>query len=440
MSFTFNWVSTPGQNNNFVNGSINSGRARAFLDDGQVDPFDSPLYICIPPITFLGGNAGAATLFDFAKLIATCGPSVTVSESANDYRGNRIQTGGQLTIDGNPCGNYEFNVLPSGTNLTQGPIATLFSDTNDVSTWIVCKGNLSIDTDATLIPTVAPEYTRPSMEGYTHPPDPNAKRRLFMVIYVKGQLIFALNSKISMSACGGNSSSTGANIASFNIPIANNLYYGEEETRNPTIQSIGGVGGVGVLDAPGNPGQSAAPVDGSTLSTGGGGGGSGVGGDEVQHTSGAGGNGSPFSGGAGGGSATKFGGGGTSATNGSSLGGAGGNGSTFSASGYPFGGTGNPAGTGDLGNNGYNGTGGVLIIITEGGFAYEDATIDANGVDGNGFSTDGGGASGGGIVAIIQPTALDNPPTISVAGGGGQTNACGIGGEGQTAKYGINPY
>jgi hypothetical protein len=43
-----------------------------------VEPFDSPLYICIPPTTFHGGK--------------------------------RI-CGGALRINDNPCGNYEFNQM-----------------------------------------------------------------------------------------------------------------------------------------------------------------------------------------------------------------------------------------------------------------------------------------------------------------------------------------
>jgi len=436
MAFTFRWVPTPGQNNNFVNGSVNGGKARAIRDDGQVDPFDSPLYICIPPITFIGGNAGAATLYDFAKLIRTCGPNVTVSNSATDYRGNRIQTGGALTINGNPCGNYEFNVIPT-TTLTQTTIATLFSNNDDISTWIVCKGNLNIDAYATLIPTINPNYTPPS--GYSFPPDENAKRRLFMVIYVTGTLIFGLNSTISMSACGGNSSSTGANIASFNIPIANNLYYSGLGGTNPTIQSTGGIGGASVSNtSPGNSGASGIESpDGSTLSTGGGGSGSCINGDQPEYYSGSGGNGSPFSGGAGGGSSTKFSGEGTSATDGSSLGGAGGNASTEGAGSFPYAGTGNPGGAGAF-SPGLTGTGGVLIIIAEGGISSNDGgTVAANGVDGNQDSPDGGGASGGGIIAIIQGSSSGSLPN-NISKKGGAATAGGPGGDGQFYNYGIN--
>ena len=426
MSFTFNWVSTPGQNNNFVNGSINSGRARAFLDDGNVDPFDSPLYICIPPITFAGGNGSAATLLDFARLLGTCAlPRSTVANPARNYNGNIIPTGGALTINGNPCGNYEFNILPGGTTLTQATVATLFSSTEDISTWIVVQGNLTIPTATVLIPTVNPTYTLPS--GGTTLPDPNAKRRLFMVVYAKGNLTLAdSSSAISMTACGGNSSSTGANIASFNIPIASNVYYFSTGGITPTIQSVGSAGGAAVSSSNGNPGSN-VPIspDGSQLYTAGGGSGNQA--PAGANLSGAGGSGSPFSGGAGGGSATKN----NGATAGSSLGGAGGNGTIGGV-----GGTGNPGGTGGAAS-GNSGTGGVVIVICEGSMTSTGGTVRANGVDSLQNSGQEGGASGGGIAVLIESSSTATFPA-STATGGQRQSAGGAGASGSTYNYGIN--
>lgn len=423
MSFTFNWVSTPGQNNSFVNGSINSGRARAFLDDGKVDPFDSPLYICIPPITFLGGNSGAATLLDFARIIATCGVFTRVQNPGLNYRGNKIG-GGNFTLNGNPCGTYEFNVLPGGTTLTQANIATLFSDTNDVSTWIVCKGNLTIPTSTVLTPTVNPTYTLPATDTS---PDPDAKRRLFMVVYVTGNLTFTdSQSIISMNGRGGNTSATGANIGTFNIPIATNIYMGT--SVSPVIQSVGATGGAGVNNANGNPGADASfSIDGSVLYTGGGGSGNQT--AAGPFNSGAGGSGSAFSGGAGGGSAVRSGG----VTNGSSLGGAGGNG----GSGDTTGGTGNPGGTGGLAT-GNAGTGGILIVIAEGNFVTDglSTNIVACGVDSATSGGNTGGASGGGIAVLIQSTGTNPYPESRVFGGAGGDG--GSGGSGNFYNYGIN--
>jgi hypothetical protein len=432
MAFTFRWVPTPGQDNNFVNGG---GKARALVDNTQQNPFDSPLYICIPPITFAGGNGTAATLLDFARLIATCGVSSRVQQPGLNYNGNRINTGGALTINGNPCGNYEFNVLPGGTTLNQASVATLFSSTEDISTWIIAKGDLTISAATVLIPTVNPSYTSPS-SSYEYPPDPNAKRKLFMVVYAKGNLLFEdPTSLISMSACGGNSSSTGANIASFNIPIASNLYYytgtpPATSGKNPTIQSVGAAGGAAVTGANGITGDNASFGDSNQLYTGGGGSGAQTAGTSF---SGAGGSGSPFSGGTGGGGASK--GGVPAATAGSSLGGAGGN----SSGGNNNGGTGNTGGSGSgSGVSGLTGTGGILIVITEGFIAVNSASVKANGVNAVSNGGPGGGASGGGIIAAIQSSSSGSFPNSSVNGGYASGSTGGKGGNGTSYNYGIN--
>ena len=430
MSFTFRWVPTPGQNNSFVNESVNGGgRARAIRDDGQLDPFDSPLYICIPPITFLGGNASAANIYDFAKLLATCGPTSTITNPGIDYRGHRINTGGTITLNGNAFGNYEFNILPT-TVLNQATVATLFSTTEDISTFIVVKGNLTIDGNTTLKPNVNPSYSPPATNTS---PDPDAKRRLFMVVYVTGNLTFAnVSSVISMTACGGNSSPQGANIGFDPLPVASNVYYynGASSSQiNLQIQYLGGAGGAGVTSSEGNQGSGGSlGGDGSTISTGGGGSGNQTTGGEA--VSGAGGNGSAFSGGAGGGSSREN----SGATDGSSFGGAGGSGAPAGEDGGTIGGTGNPGGSGTS-LSGNTGTGGVLIVICEGNLG--SGRLRANGVDGatNGAGQ-GGGASGGGIVVVIQPSSTASMGTTSVVGGSASPG--GSGGAGNAVNYGIS--
>lgn len=423
MAFTFNWVSTPGQNNSFVNQSINGGRATATVDNGQLDPFDSPLYICIPPTTFQGGNAGAATLFDFARLIATCGPTTTVQNPGTNYNGNRLSTGGTFTLNGNACGNYEYNVLSGGTTLNQATVATLFSSTLDISTWIICKGDLTIPASVVLIPNVNPSYSAPAT---TTSPDPYAKRRLFMVVYVTGNLsISDTSSAISMTGCGGNTSATGANIGTFNIPIATNIYY--SGLVSPIIQNVGAAGGAAVTSANGNPGDNASTsVDASALYTGGGG--SGNQNPAGANYSGAGGSGSAFSGGAGGGSASRN----TGATAGSSLGGVGGSGSSGANS---VGGTGNPGGTGGIAS-GSTGTGGVLVVICEGTISSGGGTLRANGINSVISGSQEGGAAGGGIVAVIKSSSTTFT-AVEVAGGN-RTNVGGPGGNGNSFTYGIN--
>jgi len=421
MAFTFNWVSTPGQNNNFVNGSINGGRARATLDDGQLDPFDSPLYICIPPTTFQGGNSGADTLFDFARTIGTSGLITTVANPAINYNGNRVSTGGTFTLNGNACGRYEYNVLPGGTTLSQATVATLFSSTLDISTWIIVQGDLTIPSSVVLIPNVNPTYSAPAT---TTSPDSNAKRRLFMVVYVKGNLSMAdSSSAISMTACGGNTSATGTNIGTFNIPIATNVYY--SGLVSPVIQSVGAAGGAAVTSTNGNPGGNATnSFDGSALYTGGGGSGNQAPGG--ANFSGAGGAGSAFSGGAGGGAASRN----NGATAGSSLGGVGGTGTNGAV-----GGTGNPGGTG--GNaSGNSGTGGILVVICEGTITTGGGTMRANGVNSVISGSQEGGASGAGIVAVIKSTS-SSFGAYEVAGGA-RNSYGGSGGNGISYTYGIN--
>jgi len=428
MAYTFSWVPTPGQNNSFV--TNNNGTGRAIMNSEQY-PFNSPLYICIPPITFQGGDTGAATLYDFARTITTCGLTTTVQNPAINFNGNRLPTGGAFTLNGNPCGRYEYNVLAGGTTLTQAMVATLFSSSLDISTWIVVRGNLTIGSGVTLIPNVNPSYTAPAT---VTSPDPDAKRRLFMVVYVTGTLAFAdATSIISMTACGGNSSPTGANIGSFDVPIASSVYTVTGVGTNivsPVISSSGGIGGAGVNNQAGNNGNSfVEDAFNIECGTGGGGGGSAVG---QNNFSGTGGTGSCFSGGSGGGSTTEY----AGATAGSSEGGAGGTGAPYSdAYGDTVGGTGNPGGTGS-GTNGFNGTGGVVVVITEGAFDT-GGNIKANGVNGEDNAVVGGGASGGGIIVLIQSSSSNNNiPTREFVGGSGGYG--GNGGAGESKKYGIN--
>jgi hypothetical protein len=419
MAYTFRWVPTTGQSNSFVENN-NTGKGYLIVDQTQQNPFDSPLYICVPPISFAGGNGGGATLYDFARTLATCGVYSTVANPGTNYNGNKIPTGGAFTLNGTPCGNYEFNILPGGTTLTQATVANLFSSTQDISTWIICKGNLTVPASVVLIPNVNPSYLSPATETS---PDSNAKRRLFMVIYVTGNLTLAdSTSIISMTACGGNTSATGTNIGTFNIPIASNLYYLSTPGITPTIQASGSAGGSGASGTNGNSGVApSVSADGSQLQTAGGG--SGFSGGA---TSGAGGTGSAFSSGTGGGSVNKT----SGATSGSSLGGAGGDGASGGT-----GGTGNPGGTG-AGASGNSGTGGVLIIISEGTIS-SSGTLKACGIDAVNNAGQEGGSSGGGIVALIQSSSTATSPSVRTVGGS-TTGAGGKGAAGTTYKYGIN--
>jgi hypothetical protein len=414
MAYTFSWVPTTGQNNSFVQNN-NTGKGYAVVQTQQ-NPFNSPLYICVPPTTFQGGDAGAASLYDFAMLLATTGQTFTVANPAINYNGKRLG-GGRLTINGNPCGNYEYNILPT-TTLIQTSVATLFSSTNDISSWIVCKGNLTLDAGITLIPTVTTGYSQNSPTATA--PDGNVYRRLFMVVYVTGTLTLGTGALISMSACGGNSDTLGANIASFQIPVANGLTTGSpsiaaqgSSTTAPTFTTtvgIAGPAGVKSLDR---------------YSTGGGGSGYMVGASGGATSPGSGGAGSCFSGGTGGGNNNK---GGSGSTSGSSLGGAGGDTPGTVSSGT--GGTGNPGGTGTTQGNA--GTGGILIIIA-GSISGASGSLAANGVTSG--SSNSGGASGGGIILQISGDSTYIVTTYTSGGAGISSSAAG--GTGIAGNYTI---
>ena len=417
MAFVINWVPTSGQNNNFV--TNNTGKIGVISDSSQnlfvSNPYNSPLYICIPSTTFQGGDWSAPTLYDFAQFLATSPlPNGTVKNPSINYNGKPL-VGGKFTLNGNPCGNYEYNILPT-TTLTQSMVATLFSSTLDISSWIIVRGDLTLGSGVTLIPTVNSNYPTPATNTT---PDPNAKRRLFMVVYVTGTLTAGSGNTISMSACGGNSDTLGANISSFDIPVATNL----TGPKSPIISASGQSGGIPT-------GSSTTGVIGTTgtvvsdrFKTGGGGSGYTVLNGTIAP--GSGGAGSCFSGGTGGGSIPKnnnFG------TSGSNLGGAGGN--TSITSGY--GGTGNPGGTGT--NQGFNGTGGILIIIAN-TTSLASCIVSANGVNSAGAL--GGGASGGGIVLQISGGATPAYGTVTTRGGLQNSGSAGAGGDGISGTYSL---
>jgi len=166
----------------------------------------------------------------------------------------------------------------------------------------------------------------------------------------------------------------------------------------------------------------AGTTGGTTLSTGGGGAGRASG---PSYGSGnAGGIGGAFSGGAGRAGYWSNSGGGPGGGQGGNYGGAGQSG----ASGSQFGGgAGNPAGaTGGAGASpGYNGCGGVVILMVNGNLTIgSDGTIQgvgSNGGSGAGATAggNGGGGSGGGCVMVLYTGTFTNNGSITVTGGPG---------------------
>jgi len=459
MAYTFNWVPTPGQNNSFVTNNNGTGRA---IVNAQQYPFNSPLYICIPPITFQGGDTGATTLYDFARTIATCGLTTTVQNPAINFNGNRLPTGGAFTLNGNPCGRYEYNVLPTTVFNQQSDIYNLglFSAVNDsVSNWIIVRGDLTIGNgtnNVVLIPTQTSGYTQPSRGA----PDPNVIRKLFMVVYVTGNLTVSNNGIISMTACGANTDTTGANISSFTLPIANNIFDSNGSSIS-TLQMLqaGSSGGVGTAcnynstgsdsntqaftDAAGGNGTFTQTGTGPTyinLTTAGGG----AGGTALTLTGaeipGNGGSGSPFSGGSGGGSIDYS--SSINGTDGSSRGGQGGRGA--GGDNYNFGGTGNPGGqpVGTRGTAGNSGTGGVVIVICEGTVTASSGSISATGVNGNGTTrpgaSGGGGSGGGAIIQVVNTHSSSSIPATTTTTVLTGYNPGGVGGAAVSIVVGIN--
>jgi hypothetical protein len=458
MAYTFSWVPTPGQNNSFV--TNNNGTGRSIINSEQY-PFNSPLYICIPPITFQGGDTDAVTLYDFAKTIATCGVDTTVQNPGINYNGNRF-VGGAFTLNGNPCGRYEYNVLPTTVFNQQSDIYNLglFSGVNDsVSNFIIVRGDLTIGNgtnDVVLIPTQTNGYTQPSRGT----PDPNVIRKLFMLVYVTGNLIVNDKGIISMNGCGANTDTTGANISSFTLPIANNIFASDGGLIT-TIQMLqaGSSGGIGTAcnnnsfagptntepfsDAFGINGTSTQSGVGPTyinLTTAGGG----AGGTAITATGGEtpgdGGSGSPFSGGSGGGSINNS--SAVNATNGSSRGGQGGRGA--GGDDYNFGGTGNPGGQplGARGAAGNSGTGGVVIVICEGTVTASSGSISASGINGNGTlvsgASGGGGSGGGAIIQVVNTHSSASIPPNTVTTILAGYNPGGVGGAPSSVVVGIN--
>lgn len=308
--------------------------------------------------------------------------------------------GGQLTINGEYLGYYDYVVKSSSQKISNFIVTDWFTSTQDTrSAWCVVNGDLTIDSGITFIPSV---------------------RKLFTVVLVTGNLI--LNGSISMTARGANHNGTGSDrdiIESRSIRIINGTYSG---IINPQIPSTGGGGGARVTTGPtaGNSG-----TNGTNGGSGGGGSGANVGG-----TSGRGGTGTAFSGGSGGGGEQYWPAGiGQDAEENGGKGGIGG-GNTGGG-----GGAGNPGGSSNInpGGIGSSGTGGVLIVIIMGTLSGSGSIV-ANGSNGGNAAYAGGG-SGGGSVTILRKYDISTiTPTANGGAGGTGTRTGGNGGAGTARK------
>jgi hypothetical protein len=345
--------------------------------------------VTIPPIIIINYNTDILT---FARRLNTLYGAGTVTPTS----------GGALTINDKLLGNYEYTSRSGNTTISSFSDSDWFTSTEDtVSSWLIVNGNLTINSGQTVIPT---------------------KRKLFTVVYVNGNL--TVNGSISMTARGANHSGTGSSggyTAPVDILLAPGTYSG---VTNPQIPATGGAGGASRSTNGSNNGT--ANSDGGT-----GGGGSGQ--RFSQGTAGAGSAGTCFSGGtAGAGCISNI-----IAGSGEANGGRGGN-ANIGDNAVSAGGTGNPGGTGTglpNGPDGLSGTGGTLIIISEGTLSGSGSIV-SNGVDGTG--TGGqvfGGASGGGSISVFF---LTNPASaVTVTANGGSAGQAGAGGNGTARKLAL---
>lgn len=352
--------------------------------------------------------------------------SVVNSDWINDQTATtaRAQSGGTMTLNSVSLGSYDYTYVGGNETVSSFSNSNYFTSTADSrSALVYIDGDFTIDSGQTFIPS---------------------NRKLFTAIYVKGNL--AVNGSISMSSRGSNHG--GVPVSAGNIKlIADGTY---SSVPNPQIPSGGGSAGAASAEAQSN--DDKVGNNGSAGSAGGtgggGGGGAGVGGNDPggyngRAKGGAGAAGTSFSGGPGGGGATDLTGGSldsdTTGSAGVANGGAGGASSPNPSHYASHGGSGNPGGQGytapgaSPGDNGNDGTGGVLIIYVEGNYTGSGSVVAA-GVGGNGE----GGATGGGSVSIFVK-GTDGGPTPTAAGGaalGGAIDSAtgGTGGAGTARK------
>jgi hypothetical protein len=329
-------------------------------------------------------NPSLGSILEFARQLSS---TYTVDVSPT--------SGGALSINSESVGNYDYTVRSSDTIISTFTTSEWFTLTQDtVSAWIIVKGNLTINSGQVVIPSV---------------------RKLFTVVYCTGNL--TVNGSISMTARGANHSgigSSGGATPAVNIRIGTGIF---SSITNPLIPAAGGAGA---------PARSNGLSNNGSPGTNGGSGGGGTGECISGTTASAGAAGTCFSGGPGSGGAIS----GTS-TAGGANGGRGGN----SSGSYAGGGAGNPGGSGSSAiYNGFDGTGGTLIVICEGTLSGS-GSIAANGVGANRppGGPAGGGSGGGSVTVLYQNDSSTITPTAT----GGAGVASGSGGNGTARKLDI---
>ena len=301
-----------------------------------------------------------------------------------------------------------------------------FTSTKDTRSAIIgVAGNLTINSAA-----------------FLRPPD----RKLFMAIYVDGNLTLNAGSTISMTARGANhsgSGSSGGATTAVAIRLATGTFGG---ISNPEVPAAGGAGAANLTEVPSDgthsPGLSGTAGSGGG-SGGGGGGGGGFPGGSGQNTYGGGSAGTCFTSGTGGGGIYNNGGGTVASGTGASNGGAGGY-SWINGGGFGGPGAGNPAGvyggTGPWGNALYvsnswpsyrtTGDGGTTSGHASMGFPHDNAWTSANAnMNGREAAFEGyANGTAGTLIVYVTGTLsgsgwIDSSGLDGGADGGGSTSA-----------------
>ena len=315
---------------------------------------------------------------------------------------------GTVSINSQPMGTFDYVNVGTTTISTFTNSDWLTTTDDTASAWILVKGDLTINSGQTLIPS---------------------NRKLFTVIYVTGNL--TINGSISMTRRGANHSGTGTSggyTAPVDIRIGTGTFSG---VSNPQIPAAGGAG-AGT--------RSTSGITSGTAGTNGGTGGGSSGSKSslggTIGTAGAGAAGTCFCGGGSGGSVYNTGSGGPyTGGNAVANGGKGGDGGGQGvANQVAIGGAGNPGGTGyyfssaDSRTDGQSGLAGVLIVICEGSLSGSGSIVSL-GTPQTSFGVTGGGG-GGGSVNVLYGTNPASAVSTSAFGNG-------VGGDGTARKLAI---
>ena len=348
--------------------------------------------LAAPASGFDGGDVSEATVLAVAELMAT----------GADTDGP--EAGGTLTVNSVAFESYDYCIHDGNLTITDtSDMADFFTATEDTrSAWLIVKGNLTVNAEATLRPGV---------------------RKLFTCIHATGTL--TLDGTVSMTARGANHS--GFTPSGPLLIAAGDWGDGVGTVSNPVVPVAGGAGGAAQ--------DTVNTSDPGVAGTGGGTGGGASGARRSSGTSGAGAAGSMFAGGPGGGGTNTA---SPQAGSGVANGGAGGDGASGGSvtnSRSAGGGGGNPGGAGaigtshedTIGEDGESGCAGLLIGIAD--IIAGSGTASANGPKGGDASTAavgsqrsaGGGGAGGGHVTLVAKTSDSSTVAAQANAGAGGT-------------------